>query len=161
MVQAAFRVVAVIFVVCLALIVIPHNAVSLNSGGNPPSPPCGFDGKAGGGIVRLSWYTPIDNGGASITEYRIYRATCGANLGFNHVIPVSSSKTEYIDNTVENGGSYVYYMTAKNEFGESDMSSMFYAEDVGFGISATEFLGCIVGFGFIGLLIFLFLPRRK
>ena len=43
--------------------------------GTPPDAPTGLTASPGNGQVSLSWAAPANNGGVSITSYRVYRGT--------------------------------------------------------------------------------------
>jgi len=89
-------------------------------GSDSPSPPLNLKTVAGGSYVNLSWNPPADNGGAPITEYRIYRSTSSGNETF--LASVDGNTTWYNDTSVTNGITYYYYVTAVNGVGESDPS---------------------------------------
>ncbi|MFX0051237.1 MAG: alpha/beta fold hydrolase [Candidatus Hermodarchaeota archaeon] len=76
--------------------------------------------EAGDGQVNLEWHAPLDDGGAPITEYKIYRA---ASSGGPYSLIGSSITLSYIDLTVTNGETYYYVVTAINNQGESEYSS--------------------------------------
>ncbi len=80
-----------------------------------PLSPRDLQGWAGNGYVYLSWTAPY-NGGAAITEYRIYR-----NGSFYAMM--SANRTWFNDTSVVNGVSYSYYVTAVNSVGESERSN--------------------------------------
>ncbi len=90
-------------------------------GGNPPSAPLNLQATAGDGYVKLTWSPPSDNGGSSITNYKIYRGTSSG--GESYLAQVGGSTTTYTDNSVTNGVTYYYYVTAVNSVGESDKSN--------------------------------------
>lgn len=68
--------------------------------------------------VHLSWPIP-DNGGASITKYKIYR---GLSAGSETLIK-SISTTSYKDGTVQSGVTYFYRVSAVNSVGEGPLSN--------------------------------------
>ncbi|MFX0051238.1 MAG: fibronectin type III domain-containing protein [Candidatus Hermodarchaeota archaeon] len=84
-----------------------------------PKPPV-LRVEASDGQVKLEWQPSVDDGGASITEYKIYRA---ASSGGPYSLIGSSITLSYIDLTVTNGETYYYVVTAVNSQGESDYSS--------------------------------------
>ncbi len=91
------------------------------SGGNVPSAPLNLAAQAGDGYVKLTWNAPSDNGGSSITSYRIYRGTTSG--GESYLTYVSGSTLTYTDNSVTNGVTYYYYVTAVNANGEGAKSN--------------------------------------
>ncbi|PYV13236.1 MAG: hypothetical protein DMG21_21545 [Acidobacteria bacterium] len=72
------------------------------------------------GGTLLSWLAP-DNGGSSITEYRIYRGDVCCE-GNNEVFlkKIKPTKTAFFDTSkaAQNGEPYFYYVTAVNSMGE-------------------------------------------
>ena len=80
-----------------------------------PEPPRALTGTANINNVSLQWDAPLNNGGSEIKNYRIYRnATLLTEIGVN---------TTYIDFEVAKGTTYIYYVTAVNEAGESANSN--------------------------------------
>jgi len=63
-------------------------------------PPTNLVGNASSGSVSLSWTAPTGN---TPSSYKIFR---------NSVLLTSTAATSYTDNTVTNGASYTYYVTA-------------------------------------------------
>jgi fibronectin type 3 domain-containing protein len=75
---------------------------------------------AGNATVALTWNAPAD-GGSAITGYRVYRSTStGTETLFASVGP---STTTFTDNTVTNGVTYFYQVTALNSVGEGARSN--------------------------------------
>ena len=98
--------------------------LTVGSGGtNPtaPSAPQNLQASAGNGYVLLTWQAPSSNGGASITEYKIYRGTTSG--GESYLTEVSGNTLSYNDTSVSNGQTYYYYVTAVNSAGESQPSN--------------------------------------
>ena len=87
-----------------------------------PGPPTGLSATSGDAKVTLSWTAPSWNGGASISDYKVYRG------------PSSSSKT-YLANTgsggtltfsdvnLINGQTYYYQVSAVTSYGEGPRCS--------------------------------------
>ncbi|MFV2014822.1 MAG: fibronectin type III domain-containing protein, partial [Candidatus Heimdallarchaeota archaeon] len=69
-------------------------------------------------FVKLTWNSPINDGGSAITEYRIYRGT----ISGNYVLIFVTTLKEFIDTFVEGGTTYYYVITAVNSVGESAYS---------------------------------------
>ena len=65
--------------------------------------------------AALSWSSPADNGGASITSYRIYRSLSGTGP---YELAASVTGTTYTDRQLNNGTQYFYRVTAVNSAGE-------------------------------------------
>ena len=82
----------------------------------PPSPPQNLTASRGDGYVILRWKPPLNNGGASVTEYRVYR---DGNL----IGSVSGRKLQYNDTQVNMKETHTYYVTAVNTAGESNRSN--------------------------------------
>ncbi|HJT10718.1 MAG TPA: fibronectin type III domain-containing protein [Candidatus Nitrosotalea sp.] len=70
--------------------------------------------------VSLSWTAPINNGGSTITGYKIYRSTSSGTESF--LIAVGNV-TSYTDTGLTNGITYYYKVTAVNSVGESAQSN--------------------------------------
>jgi hypothetical protein len=83
-----------------------------------PGAPTALSATAGNGSVQLSWTAPFD-GGSQITGYRIYRGTTSGDLGFLQ----SSPGTSFQDDTVTNGTTYYYKVSAENALGEGPLSN--------------------------------------
>lgn len=84
------------------------------------SPPRNLSAKPDNRKVTLTWQTPASDGGASISNYRIYRATSpGAETFLTEVGNVLT----YNDTGLTNGLTYYYQVTAVNINGESDRSN--------------------------------------
>src|SRR5262249_6057979 len=93
--------------------------------GTPPDAPTGLTATAGNGKITLSWAAPANNGGVSITSYRVYRGTTsgsetllttGGCSGFGAVLSCT-------DTGLANGQTYFYKVTAVNAIGEGAQSN--------------------------------------
>ncbi len=91
-----------------------------------PSAPLDLQATAGNKQVSLVWNPPADNGGASITEYRIYRRTGDSESFINRV-----SITSYTDNNLINNKTYSYCVSAVNSAGEGGKSASVSATPLG------------------------------
>lgn len=83
---------------------------------DPPSEPrnlvaCGYDTN-----VELKWEEPLDDGGAPIEYYRIYRDG-------SYYVHVSAPTTIYNDDDVLNGITYDYFVRAQNAGGTGPASN--------------------------------------
>jgi len=68
--------------------------------------------------VEVTWDEPTDDGGSSITAYRIYRKeNCGE---FDLIGETDSGTFRYVDDEISPGSEYTYAVTAQNEIGESE-----------------------------------------
>jgi hypothetical protein len=75
---------------------------------------------SGNAVVHLTWTAP-SNGGATITNYKIYR---GTSSGAETLLtPLGSSPTSFDDTTVTNGTTYYYKVSAVNSVGEGALST--------------------------------------
>ena len=87
-----------------------------------PSAPDNLTFVVGEDFVHLYWGPPEDDGGSSITEYRIYRGVTSDSVSIFRT--VGPETTDLNDTSVEPGTTYYYYLTCTNEKGESDNSSL-------------------------------------
>ena len=88
-----------------------------------PGSPTGLEAVAGNGEVSLRWNPPQFDGGG-IGEYYVYyglQAAEGQNQTWAR-LSVNSTKTSTTIQRLVNDRTYVFYVTANNEFGESDPS---------------------------------------
>ncbi|MCH7736176.1 MAG: fibronectin type III domain-containing protein [Chloroflexi bacterium] len=87
-----------------------------------PSAPLNLTATAGTASVALSWSAPSSNGGATVTNYRIYRGTFSG--GESLYTTISSAGTTF-DNTanVSSGTTYYYKVAAVNSAGTGALSS--------------------------------------
>jgi titin len=83
-----------------------------------PSAPSSLSGSIGDEHVHLNWIAP-NNGGYSISAYRIYRSN-GSGVSF--YLLSTSSQTSYTDSGLVNGNQYVYKVSAVNQLGEGAKS---------------------------------------
>jgi len=86
----------------------------------PPLPPRNLQTTEGDGYIDLTWEASIDDGGTTITGYKIYR-----NVSFGEksiLTTIDSTLTSYRDDNVEVGQLYIYYVSAINNIGESNHS---------------------------------------
>ena len=83
-----------------------------------PSPPQSFSTTTGDNFVALSWTAPTDDGGTTITSYRVYRGTTSGEYLFVGI----STTTSFNDTVVLGDITYYYVVTAINIVGESDFS---------------------------------------
>jgi hypothetical protein len=89
-----------------------------------PGAPEDLDADAGNGTVTLTWDPPDDDGGTSIIGYKIYR---GITEGSEVLLATLGNVDTYLDDTVINGQTYYYKVTAVNAVGEGPSSDVEHA----------------------------------
>lgn len=70
--------------------------------------------------VALLWSAPASDGGAAISNYKIYRHTGSTS---EVLLATIGNVLSYVDNAVINGETYYYRVTAVNSVGESPFSN--------------------------------------
>ena len=108
----------------------PSNEVNVSW--NVPGAPSNVHIYKGILYVFLTWGAPIYNGGANVTEYRVYRGTDPNTTSLIATIPVDNSTSEnkskitywYNDTNVEDHVTYYYYVVAVNPVGEGNKSKV-------------------------------------
>jgi len=87
-----------------------------------PQPPASLTVTVVDSHTVLVWTSPTSNGGASITDFRIYR---GADQNSpTYVATVSNNVFSWTDLSSMNGKTYHYWVTARNSVGESNLSQV-------------------------------------
>lgn len=86
-----------------------------------PSAPLNLTADIDSGAITLHWDQPINNGGAPITGFMIYRGDSADNLTL--YAQVSSSTLSYVDSGLVNGITWVYKLKAGNSEGYSAFSN--------------------------------------
>ena len=86
----------------------------------PPSAPRNLQASGGDSQVALVWEAPSSNGSAPVTNYRIYRGTVPG--GESPLATVGNVLT-YSDNSVANGLTYYYEVSAVSSAGEGPKSN--------------------------------------
>ena len=97
--------------------------VSIYSGTNPttaPGAPNLTAATASNGAVALAWSAPASNGGAAITNYRVYR---GTTAGGEALLTTLGNVTSYNNTGLTNGTTYYYKISAINSVGEGPQSN--------------------------------------
>jgi len=94
---------------------------STGSAATPPSAPTLNAAIAGNGSVTLTWSAPSSNGGATVTDYAIYRATSSG--GETTPLATSGGALNYTDIAVTNNVTYFYKVAAINSAGTSTLSN--------------------------------------
>jgi len=107
--------------------VMNHLFVEANQTESPPlpevpQPPSSFAATLNGSSVVLTWTPPSDDGGAAIVGYELYRGSSPENP--SHLANVSGNTFTWIDQSVERGKTYYYWIVSVNSVGSSDMIRM-------------------------------------
>ncbi len=79
----------------------------------------------GNNFINTSWDLPVDDGGAEILNFNVYRNTSGNDHKFYTSIP--AGELFFNDTDVINGVEYSYWITTVNREGESDLAGPFNA----------------------------------
>lgn len=114
--------------------------------GTPPAAPTGLVATAGNGSVQLNWN---DNVETDFDSYTVYRSTTSGS-GFT-AIASSVSSSSHVDNSVYNGFTYYYVVTAhdvsSNESGTSNEVSALPSAPAGgnYATSETTAAGTVSG----------------
>ena len=114
-----------------------------------PSPPRNLRvTEVGSGYVKIAWDTPSNDGGSSVTNYKIYRGTSPG--GESLYTTISADWTTFNNNAnVVNGTTYYYKVKAVNAVGDSgfsnEVSATPLAPDIRTPISSIDFNNAIVG----------------
>ena len=85
-----------------------------------PGIPIGFMVTAGNGYVMLAWSEPSHDGGSVITSYRIYKGVSEDILDIWEDV----NDLYYTDETVANGNTYYYAVSALNAEGEGEKTGI-------------------------------------
>jgi fibronectin type 3 domain-containing protein len=85
-----------------------------------PSAPQNLHASSGDAFVNLTWTAPSNDGGASVTNYKIYRGTTSG--GETYLITIGNVLT-YNDTGLTNGQTYWYSVSAVNHAGEGPTTS--------------------------------------
>ena len=94
----------------------------------PPSPPqpqvpgrpTGLTAVLEQSHVRVSWSQPLNDGGSAITGYMVYRRTDDGEAA--SLTTISANTYTWVDESVEKGRDYTYWIAAQNSVGSSAMS---------------------------------------
>jgi parallel beta-helix repeat protein len=82
-----------------------------------PSEPQNLQIVMGNGYLNLSWDAPLDDGGSPVTGYNIYRND--TTVAYD---TISANELWYLDNLVDGGIVYTYYVSAITSVGEGPLS---------------------------------------
>ena len=86
-----------------------------------PSPPPSVQAQPSDSRVVLIWTPPTDDGGSTVTGYRVYRGLTGDDLSFYHEV---GDIQQWIDFNATNGITYYYAIGAVNGAGEGEQSGL-------------------------------------
>jgi len=86
-----------------------------------PGAPINLIASAGSAKITLSWSAPLNNGGATITKYNIYRGTTSGTETF--ITFVGGGVLTHVDTGLTNGQLYYYEVSATNSYGEGSKSN--------------------------------------
>ena len=100
---------------------VTSNAVSVIVTPIAPSAPQSLTNTTNAGFdyIQLSWSPPASDGGASITQYRIYRGTSSGGETYY----ANTSSTSYTDNSIARATTYYYLVYAENLAGTGPASN--------------------------------------
>lgn len=87
-----------------------------------PAEPYLSSATGGNASITLLWNVPSDIGDGAITGYNVYRGT--SPLAAQLLVSVPAGTTTYVDGTVVYGTTYYYWVSALNQWGESEPSRM-------------------------------------
>lgn len=96
-------------------------SAALTESDRSPGPPLNLEAEAGDGFVILRWSPPEDSGDSPIIGYMVYRGLTPDTL---YSLGLVGNVTTYNDNTVENGKTYYYSVSAINMQGEGNRSAV-------------------------------------
>jgi len=102
-----------------------EKCVTTQAAATAPSAPQNFAASGGNGVVGLAWNAPSSNGGATITNYRVFRGTTSSNrqLVTSGGCANLGAVLGCTDTNVTNGQSYNYIVSAVNSAGQGPPSS--------------------------------------
>ncbi len=87
-----------------------------------PDPPTNLTADGGNAKITLNWTAPVNDGGAVIDGYLVYKGSTPLTMSFyRNVLP--TPPLTFVDTTVVNGLTYYYNIVAHNELGQSTYSS--------------------------------------
>ncbi|NYT12285.1 MAG: choice-of-anchor D domain-containing protein [Methanomassiliicoccales archaeon] len=94
-----------------------------SSSATVPTAPQDLEAERGNAQVTLSWSVPASDGGATITNYSIYR---GDSSGSETLLTQIGTALTYVDTGLTNGLTYYYKVSAVNSVGEGPLSNEAY-----------------------------------
>ncbi|MCU0799831.1 MAG: fibronectin type III domain-containing protein, partial [Candidatus Thermoplasmatota archaeon] len=123
-----------------------------------------FELMPGDSEMNITWTLPVNDGGGTISQVRIYRSLEGKEPSFHRMVP--ASKGAFTDLDLDNGMTYRYSLSCMNEVGEGSRSDIKEATPKAEGepasISGLLIAGLTLSFLVIAIVIIvLFLMMRK
>jgi alpha-tubulin suppressor-like RCC1 family protein len=88
-----------------------------------PSAPLGLTAVPGAQRVALSWSPPANNGGAPVTDYRVFRSSNGG-VWYSLVNDAVSTSTSFTVTGLANGVNYRFRIRAVNAIGQGNYSNV-------------------------------------
>lgn len=85
----------------------------------PPGAPVGLTATNPKGYDQLTWNPPVDNGGAPVSGYQIFRGTAAGG----ETLQATTTSLTYQDRDIDAGTTYYYIVTAVNGAGEGPSSN--------------------------------------
>lgn len=123
-----------------------------------PSAPQSLSATTGDNFVELSWTAPNDDGGSTITSYRVYRGTTTGEYLFVGI----TTTTSFNDTLILGETTYYYVVTAINVIGESTFSTEVSATPTGVTIPKSgTFPSVLILLLFLGTLVLVTRKSRK
>lgn len=136
--------------------------MTLNPQANVPSSPRDLQVRAGDSQASLIWQVPDNDGGSSVTNYKVYR---GSSSGTESLLTTVANVRSYVDTSLTNNETYYYRVSAVNAAGESVLSEEVSvtpnAAGSGGGDQTLLIVAGIVGIVVIVSAVYLIIKRRK
>jgi fibronectin type 3 domain-containing protein len=101
---------------------IMHTSQQASPATDVPADPYLSSVTGGNASISLLWNVPSDTGDGAITGYNVYRGT--SPLAAQLLVSVPAGTTTYLDGTAVYGSTYYYWVSALNQWGESELSRM-------------------------------------
>ena len=142
--------------------IIPGSTPSVST----PSAPQDLTVTPGTNEVTLSWSAPVNDGGANILSYSIYRSLSGS--AYSQIGNVSAGTLSYVDNTGPAGNNYSYYVVALNSAGSGTQATIQSGSSTTTSTTSSStsgdsyiIIGVVALIAVIGIVLFFMYGRRK